>query len=56
MTAPNAEIVRLLAEHGWRLPDDETALEIIEAGLERWGFGAALGERYECPHQLVRVS
>jgi len=71
-------IVALLRSHGWALPADPLALEIIDEAVRRWGVrrvasglkrhlagpypsyalepvGAALGERWECPHQLLRI-
>lgn len=71
-------ILAVLTEHGWRLPADPLAREILETAVVRWGvdkviaglrrelagnlpsyalepIGRALGEQYECPHQLVRV-
>jgi hypothetical protein len=70
------DALELLTQHGWSLPHDPLATEILETAIVRWGtakviaglrreltgpfpsyalepIGRALGEQYECPHQLV---
>ena len=74
-----SEVIDLLREFGWSMPEDYLAHEIIREAVSRWGaartaaglrrhlegpypsytlepIGKALGEPWECPHQLIRIA
>ena len=78
MNEAEKTVRELLARHGWALPEDITAREIVLEAVGRWGlddfaasleralatdepqhclesYGRALGARWECPRQLVRL-